>query len=119
MRPKEGRTERNQPPTIPAISAPPAVESVGESLHLEDKRANQGAENDPGAYERDISNIRHTVWNAQQLGDSIGILRAADYGEDVAAVNCGVRKDGDRGGSCAPHDLRRRRPWRWGSWPVR
>ena len=28
MRPKDGRTERSQPPTIPATSAPPAVDSV-------------------------------------------------------------------------------------------
>src|SRR5438094_606900 len=28
MRPKDGRTERSHPPTIPAISAPPAVDRV-------------------------------------------------------------------------------------------
>ena len=28
MRPKVGRTERSQPPMIPAMSAPPAVDSV-------------------------------------------------------------------------------------------
>ena len=28
MRPKDGRTERSQPNTIPAMSAPPAVDSV-------------------------------------------------------------------------------------------
>ena len=28
MRPKVGRTERSHPPTIPATSAPPAVDSV-------------------------------------------------------------------------------------------
>src|SRR5258706_12454422 len=28
MRPKEGRTDRNHPPTRPAMSAPPAVERV-------------------------------------------------------------------------------------------
>ena len=28
MRPKDGRTERSQPPMMPAISAPPAVDSV-------------------------------------------------------------------------------------------
>ena len=47
MRPNVGRTERSQPNTSPANSAPPAVDSViGTPADLPDQRADQRADRD-------------------------------------------------------------------------
>ena len=88
MRPKDGRTERSQPPMIPAISAPPAVESVsGTPCHLEHQRADQRADHDERADERHVGDVGRAVRDAEHLGGGGDVLRAADQGEQVAAID--------------------------------
>ena len=106
MRPNFGRTERSQPPMIPGDQRS-AGGRQGDRRpgHLEDQRADQRADHDRRADERHVGDIGRTVGDTQHLGGGGNILRAADKGEQVAAIDLGARQDGDIGGGSAARDL--------------
>ena len=79
MRPKVGRTERSQPPTMPAIErAAGGGQRQRHAADLEDQRADQGADHDRRADERHVGDVGRAIGDAQQLGGGVGVLRAAD-----------------------------------------
>ena len=79
MRPKNGRVERSQPNTIPAMSAPPAVDSVSGTPPTFKTSAPISAPSVIAhADERDVGDVGRPIGDAQQLGDGGGVLRAAD-----------------------------------------
>ena len=106
MRPKVGCTERNQPATSPAISAPPAVDRVNrDSGHIPHKCADQRTNGDSGADKCYVRNISCPSGNTKQIGHDGGVLCAADNVENVAAKDFRVAQDRDGGRNCAPCDF--------------
>ena len=93
MRPKDGRTERSQPNTIPR-SLPPAVE-IGRPAHLQDQRADQRARL-PVAAPMNATSATSVSRSATpaSLTAAVSCVRPDD-GEDVATLDLGVRQDGD------------------------
>ena len=69
MRPKVGRTERSQPPTMPAISAPPAVDSVsGTPPTLKTSEPISAPITIARADERHVGDVGRAIGDAEQLG---------------------------------------------------
>ena len=103
----EGRAHRAQP----ATDDPGDQRAAGgrqrerHAGHLEDQRADQRADHDRRADERHVGDVGRTIRDAQHLGDGGGVLRAADDGEQVAAIDLGARQDGNIGGGRAARDL--------------
>ena len=101
-RPKDGRTDRSHPPMMPATSAPPAVDSVsGTPPMLRTSDPNSAPIDDERADERHVGDVGRAIGDAQQLDGLVGVLRAADDRQQVAAVDRRARQDGDvrRGGA--------------------
>ncbi len=72
MRPKDGRTERSQPPTMPGDErAAGGRQRQRHAADLEDQRADQRADHDPDADERDVGDVGRPVGDAEQLGGGV------------------------------------------------
>ena len=76
----EGRAHRAQPAEHDARDerAAGGRERERHAAHLHDERADQRADRDRGADERDVGDVGRPVGDAQQLGGRVGVLRAAD-----------------------------------------
>ena len=106
MRPKLGRTERSHPPMMPAMSAPPAVDSVsGTPAMLKTSEPIRAPITTNSADERHVGDVGRTIGDTQQLDGLVGVLRPAGDRQQVAALNRGVRQDRDHGRGGAAHDL--------------
>ena len=105
MRPNVGRTERNHPATIPAMSAPPAVDSVSGTPPIFNTSEPISAPTTmAGADERDVGNIGWPIRNTQALVMAM-FLCAADDVENVTAIDLRVGQNRNRGCNRAPRDL--------------
>ena len=79
MRPNVGRTERNQPHTSPAISAPPAVESViGTPPTFQTSAPISAPTVMPAPINATSATSVGRSGDAQHLGGCRGVLGAAD-----------------------------------------
>src|SRR5204862_5545245 len=103
----EGRPHGSQPAAHQASDerAAGGGERDRYAFDLEDNRTDQRADGDECADEGDVGDVSYLVGDAEHLGRGVGVLGAADDGEDVAALNFRVGQDGDLGGSCAAGDF--------------
>src|SRR5580700_8685403 len=74
-------------------------------MNFPDQRANQGADGDSGADEGDISYVGRAIRDTKHFGGRRSVLCTADNGENVAAIDLGIRHDGNGSGGGATSDL--------------
>src|SRR5262249_42690594 len=103
----EERARRAQPAEEDARDEGPACGGQRQRYpgHFPDQRAEKRADGDGTADEGDVGDVGRPIRHPQVFRSRGSVLGAADQREDVAAVDRGIRENGNRGRGCAARDL--------------